>query len=34
MHHLGEGVCADAVLAQIISEFHSRIVPACMSLRQ
>ena len=34
MHHLGEGVCADAVLAQIIGEFHSRIVPACMSLRQ
>ena len=34
MHHLGEGVCADAVLVQIIGEFHSHIVPACMSLRQ
>lgn len=34
MHHLGEGVCADAVLVQIIGEFHSRIVPACISLRQ
>ena len=34
MHHLGEGVCADAVLVQIIGEFHSHIVPACTSLRQ